>query len=120
MKIARILAAACLASLFATEAFATSTCNVREYSQLPAVGALGNTAAEPGIDQSAVDFTSGHAESAAFAAATKYIRIICSAQASFLVAPAPVAANTNSWMPAALPEYLGVQPGHKISFVANP
>lgn len=123
MKITRFLAAACFV-LFAGPALAASTCNVKEYIVLSATGSGGvpaQIAAEPAkVDQAPVDFTAGHAESAAFNVETKYIRVVCSVQASFAVGAAPVAVNTNSWVPAGSPEYFGVQGGQKISFVTNP
>jgi hypothetical protein len=98
-------------------------CYVKEYAS------SGNTrsnlplqiASEPGIvDQTAVDFTSGHAESVAFSAQTTYIRLWCDAQASYIVGKTPLATNAMSPIGASTPEYFGVQPGDKISVVANP
>ncbi|WP_027517870.1 hypothetical protein [Bradyrhizobium sp. WSM1417] len=122
-SLALLASAACIA-LLSTEAFAAK-CYVREYAAVGAVTRQGGVAlqaaAEPPIvDQAAVDFTSGHAESAAFNSETRYIRVWCDAQASYQTGAAPVATNAMSPLTAAFPEYFGVTPGHKISVVANP
>jgi spore coat protein U-like protein len=110
--------------LFATNAFAASTCAVKEYAVLTATssgGSAAQAAAEPSlVDQGDIDFTSGHAESAAFGASTKFIRVKCYAQAAFAVGLAPVAAIGMSWIATGETEYFGVQSGHKISFVTKP
>lgn len=97
-------------------------CYVKEYASLGnALNGGPQIAAEPGlVDQTAVDFSGGHAESAAFNAQTRYIRVWCDAQASYLVGATPVATNAMSPLTASLPEYFGVTTGQKISFVANP
>lgn len=119
-RIIRIFAIG-LAALASTQALA-STCAVKEYNYLAAgAGSIAQAAQEPAlVDQTAVDFTSGHAESAAFNALTTYIRVICDTQASFAVAAAPIAVTGNSWIPAGQIEYFGVKAGQKISFVAHP
>lgn len=120
MKIIRFLAAACLCFL-ATNAFAAK-CYVKEYSDIAqTVRGAAQIAAEPAlVDQTAVDFTAGHAESVAFNASTRFIRVWCDAQASYLVGAAPIATNAMSPLSASLPEYFAVTASQKISFVANP
>lgn len=115
--------ASCIA-LLSTEALA-SKCSVKEYAAVGAVTRQGGVAlqiaSEPAIvDQTAVDFTSGHAESAAFNTETRYIRVWCDAQAAFQIGTAPVATTAMSPLTALVPEYFGVTPGHKISVVAYP
>jgi hypothetical protein len=84
------------------------------------VSVVAQIAAEPGVDQSPVDFSGGVASSASFAAATTYIRVVCDAQCSVLFGTNPTATNSNKMLPALAPEYFGVTPGQKISVVSNP
>jgi hypothetical protein len=118
-----IFLAACFV-LASTDSFA-SKCSVKEYAAVAAVTRQGGVALQaasepPIVDQSAVDFTSGHAESAAFNVETRFIRVWCDAQAAFQIGTAPTATTAMSPLSALLPEYFGVTPGHKISVVARP
>ncbi|SRR5258708_1233947 len=107
-------------SALAQPAFAAK-CYVREYPALAVPrGQIAQIAKEAGTDQAPIDFTSGHAESAAFAGSTNFIRLWCDAQASNKFGAAPVATNSNSPQTAGQPEYYGVVPGNKVSVVANP
>lgn len=122
--IKRIFAAACFALFIIAPAYATPTCSVKEYATMAATasgGASAQAASEPAvIDQGDIDFTSGHAESAAFNAGTKFIRIKCYAQAAFSVGLAPIATTGMSWIGTGETEYFGVLPNNKISLVAKP
>jgi len=97
-------------------------CYVKEYGQMGvAQNGQPQIADEPGLtDQTAVDFSGGVAQSAAFGNTTKYIRVWCDAQASYLVGSNPTATAAMSPLSASLPEYFGVRAGQKISFIANP
>lgn len=111
-----------MAAFFVASPANASKCYVKEYraSGTSATGVI-EVAAEPAIvDQTAVDFTAGHAESAAFNAQTRYVRIWCDAQASFKIDFSPIATNAMSPLAASAPEYFSVQPGMKLSVVANP
>jgi hypothetical protein len=66
----------------------------------------------------AIDFTSGHAESATFNPKTGYIFISLDATCSYAVGTSPVATTSNQRLQG--PElYMRVRPGDKISFVSN-
>ena len=121
MTATKIWLSLALLALASTQALA-SKCYIREYGQMGvAQNGQPQIADEPPlVDQTALDFSGGHAESAAFGNTTKYIRVWCDAQASFLVGTAPVATNAMSPLTSATPEYFGVRSGQKISVVANP
>ena len=111
----------CLLMAVSSSALA-SKCYIREYSDQGTSGSgVAPVAREPAlIDQTPVDFSGGVASSAAFNASTTLIRVWCDVQASFVIGASPTAANTNSPIGASTPEYFGVRPGHKISFIGNP
>lgn len=117
----RTLAAA-LFLLSATAAQAASRVWISEFAVLTATasgGSPGQMAALPSlVDQSTLDISGGVQSSAAFNAATKYIRIVCEVQCAVRVGGT---ATTSSLPLGALsPEYFGVQPGATISVIANP
>lgn len=68
----------------------------------------------PPIATQKVTFTTATA-SAAFNDNTTYIRIVCSAKGHFSMGVAPTADADDAYFPADLPEFVGVQGGHKIS-----
>ncbi|SRR6266404_1877926 len=77
---------------------------------------------EPSTDQSPLTFTATHAESAAFAANTKLVRIHTDGIASIKFGTAPTAvANTNKRMTAGQTEYFAVPMGTalKVSAVTS-
>lgn len=110
-----LLAAACF-TLFASQAEAAS-CYIREYQALG--GAQIPIAQEPGVDQTPISLAGGAVSSAAFAATTHVIRLVCGASASYLVGSSPSATTANSVIPALLPEYFGVTPGQVVSIISN-
>jgi hypothetical protein len=118
-----LLAAACLA-LFATQAQAADICYIKEYNTIgSAHGVPAQIANEPAVtDQATADFTSGAVQSNAFQPATTFIRLWCSAQASYVVGTNPTATNANSPVAAGIPEYFGVPEGgnYKLSVHTNP
>jgi len=115
-------AAAFVAAFLLSQTAQASKCYVKEYASLgTAQSDKLQVAAEPAVtDQTAVDFTGGHAESAAFSSQTRYVRLWCDVQASYAIGAAPTATNAMSPLSATTPEYFAVTPGHKASFVANP
>lgn len=76
----------------------------------------------PAVEQPMIDFTSGHAESAAFAAGTTYVRVSCDTRCAVKVGPAGATIATTANMPlgADVPEYFAVKAGQVISIVSNP
>lgn len=122
MKMIRSIAVLGFA-LYAGQAVAASTCNVKEYKDIGySIGkAALQIAAEPPVtDQTPVDFTAGEAKSAVFDSATRFIEVICTAQASYLVGVSPTATANNSWVPAGVSKVIGVPVGYRISFIAKP
>jgi hypothetical protein len=99
-------------------------CYIREYNTLGAAhGTPAQIAAEPAVtDQVTPDFTSSAQQSAAFNAATTFIRLWCDTQGSFLVGTNPTAAATNAPVAAGVPEYFSVPEGgvYKLSVHTNP
>lgn len=98
---------------------------VEEYAYLAAFGLAGGQAFQAGhqppvVAPQVVDYTSGHAESAAFNAKTKFIRVHVDSIASYRVSTAGTAATTSySRMAANQTEYFAVQAGDIISFITN-
>lgn len=109
-----------LGLLWALPADAANTCNVKEYEAL-GIGAGGTAqiAKEPGlVDQTPVDASTVHS-SQAFSSTTRFIRVYCDAQTSYVVGPPPQTATTSNSR-VINGEYWGVTPGHVISFIASP
>jgi hypothetical protein len=99
---------------------------IREYIGIAAVGRYGTAAAavpvgqEPGTDQSLITISGTHAESAAFGATTKLIRVHTDVICSIVISAAGTAATTGGARLAAnQTEYFGVSPGMKVSVIAN-
>lgn len=121
MKIIRILTAACLALLVAQSGAFAAKLYIAEYDRLPGnLGPPPPLAQEPAVANQTVDFSGGATSSAVFGSTTRYVRLICDVQCSLKFGAAPAATNANTPMPALTPEYFGVQPGHRISVIANP
>jgi hypothetical protein len=118
------LIAAALFALFASMGTAQAAkCSVGEYNAAGfASGVPIQVAGEPHITTQVVDFSGGVASSAAFNAATQFIRLWCDTQASYLVGTAPTAATTDNGVAALVPEYFSVPTngGYKISVIARP
>jgi hypothetical protein len=115
-------AAAVVAALFLAAPAEASKLFISECKNLPQIGTMvGRFAAQPCIDQAPVDFSGGSASSAAFAATTKYVRVVCDADCSILFGASPqTAAATNALLPSKTIEYFGVVPGQIVSVHANP
>lgn len=71
------------------------------------------------VKQSPITVSASHAESAAFAATTRYILFTCDGIHSWTIGSAPAAATTDMRFPADTVYHIGVQPGDKISFITN-
>lgn len=70
------------------------------------------------VEQSPVTFTT-HAESAAFAATTRYIMFTADGIFSWTIGASPAATTNKMRFPAGTIFTIGVQAGDKISFVTN-
>ena len=102
--------------LLALPAFG-ATCKISEYDNL-VIDASGRTvpvAAEPARAEQTVTYTTSTA-SAAFAAQTKFIRIICDAKAHFKVGGSPTATASSPYLAADTAEYCGVRRNLQIAF----
>ena len=90
---------------------------VKEYAHLPQIGTMkGTMASEPGVDQAPVNFAGAGASSAAFAATTKYIRVVSDTTCFVVFGPTPQAATSNNaLLPANIIEYYAVVAGQVIS-----
>lgn len=71
------------------------------------------------VDQTPVDFSGGVAPSAAFGAQTKFVRLHTDAICSIAFGKTPVATVGNRRMAAGQTEVWAVQPGTKVSAIAN-
>jgi hypothetical protein len=69
---------------------------------------------EPPIAEYAVDFTTP-AQSPAFGARTKIVRLQANSKAHVAFGTDPTATNSHKYLFTDIPEYFGVQPGHKVS-----
>jgi hypothetical protein len=90
---------------------------VREYKNLPQIGTTtGKFAAEPGVDQTPINFASAATSSAAFATTTRYVRVVSDTDCFVVFGAAPqVASNQNAYLPAKVVEYFGVVAGQLLS-----
>lgn len=94
---------------------------IREYKRVGvdpsnAVGAT-PIAREPGTDQTPLTFSASQA-SAAFDDGTRYIGIIADADFHYEVGADPTATTGSFKLPANMPHFIGVSPGHKIAAIA--
>lgn len=93
---------------------------VQEYAGLAATDKSNvEVLAEPPVVSYVLDYSGGHAESAAFNAATKFIEIENDSICSVVVGAAPVAALTDKRLPANTIKRMGVVGGQKISAITN-
>ncbi len=89
---------------------------IREYSSLARRGSVA-AAMEPGLDQSAVTFTTSQ-QSAAFAAGTTFVAMIGSAAFHYVVGSNPTATTNALKVPADTLVHIGVTAGQKVAVVA--
>jgi hypothetical protein len=113
-----------LAGLFALLATGAQAANKAYISEFGVLGTSNNgvpqIAAQPSLTEQTVDFSGGVTSSAAFGGGTKYIRILCDSRCSVQFGAAPTATTSKMPLAADTPEYFGVQPGEKVSVIANP
>jgi hypothetical protein len=69
------------------------------------------------ILQAPIDYSGGHAESAAFGTNTRLVRVHTDSICCVIIAKAPVATTSHQRMTAGQTEYFLVKPGDKISAV---
>lgn len=96
---------------------------ITEYAGLMDAGAPGGhgqVPAEPPLATQTVSYTT-HAESSAFNAKTRLVRLHTDSICSFVFGTAPSATTSDSRMAAGTTEYHGVPPGasYKVSAVSN-
>lgn len=91
-----------------------ATVYVSEYGDIRA-----NAAFEPRVADQTVAIGAGSAQSAAFNAATRFIRVHTDAICSIDIGANPTATATKSRLAAGQTEYFYVYPGHKIAVITN-
>lgn len=98
-----------------------ATLYITEYAK-PAFTALGtiSAAALPTIvAEQTVAISGSSAASAAFSAATRFVRIHTDAICSISYGAAPTAVTTQARLPADATEYFGVNAGDKVAVISN-
>lgn len=84
----------------------------------------------PPVAEQSVGISGSHAESSAFNAATRFIRLETDTNCSFGIGPSPTAqvvtntqtgssAASTARLAAGIPEYFAVTPGHKVSAITT-
>ena len=73
----------------------------------------------PPIAEQTVSISGSHAESSAFNASTRFVRVETDAICSIAFGTSPVATTSNMRLAANQTEYFGVAPGSKISVISN-
>lgn len=119
----RKILAACLFLLAAsTPSFAASKLYISEYTNVgTSNGVVAQIASEPAKDQSPLDYSGGVQVSAAFAARTNYVRLLCTSTCSVVFGTSPTATTSNKIMAAGVAEYFAVPPNQslKVSVISN-
>lgn len=92
---------------------------ISEYSEngFRSLGGV-QVASEPGFDQPVLTIGSVVA-SAAFGGTTRIVRVHCDAVCSIAFGKSPTATTANKRLPADHTEYFAVNPGDKLSVIAN-
>lgn len=100
-----------------------ATIYITEYTELGWVGAFGNKLAmmpvEPAVADQNVAIGSSSAASAAFNAATKFIRVNTDSACSIAIGATPVAVATAHRLAANETDYYVVTPGQKLAVITN-
>ena len=113
---------AAIALLLSIASADASNCYIREYQTIATIQSkVAQIAPDVGttVDQTPVAIGSA-ASSAPFNAKTTLVRLICGANASFVIGASPQTATTsNSYLATGIPEYFAVAPGQIVSFVSN-
>lgn len=73
--------------------------------------------AEPPVARQTVTTSATAAQSSAFNAATKFVRIVGSGAVALEFGPDPTAVVTDTWVPATTPEFFSVRGGDKLSVI---
>lgn len=94
---------------------------ISEYQSQPIIrnGQMGGVALEPAIAVQKVALTGTSAQSSAFNAKTKFVRLHTDAICSILFGADPTAAATSPRMAANTTEYFGVNAGDKVAGITN-
>jgi hypothetical protein len=89
--------------------------HITEYTRLSSVrpGGSAPVAEEPGTDQ-IVSYTTS-TQSTAFAADTRFVRLIADAKAHIVFGANPTATANSKYITADTPEYFGVNPGDEVA-----
>jgi hypothetical protein len=74
---------------------------------------------EPAVAEQTVSIGVSHAESSAFNANTRFIRVHCDAICSIVISASPVATASNKRLAANQTEFFGVSPGMSLSVITN-
>lgn len=100
-----------------------ATLYISEYAELPVgpAGRVGQMPSEPPLVDQTVAIAAGSAQSAAFNAKTRFVRLHTDAICSVLFGSSPTAAATNGRMAANQTEYRDVSrlPGGKVAVITN-
>ena len=97
-----------------------ATLYITEYTQAGGPSGLGMLLPnDPPVAEQTVTIGSSSTQSAAFNAATTFIRVHTDAICSVLIGANPAAAATDARMAASTTEYRVVKPGHKIAVITN-
>lgn len=95
---------------------------ITEYIDVPQQqGGMIPMGSEPGVDQAPLAIAGASAASAAFAAATKFVRLHTDAVCSVKFGTVPVATSANKRLAANATEYFAVAQGqtHKVAVITN-
>ena len=99
----------------------SATCKISEYANMVTDpdGRVVPVAVEPATAEQNITYSSSNA-SAAFNAATRFVRIVCDAKAHFEFGTTPIAETTDPYVPGDTPEYFGIVQGIslKVAFIA--
>lgn len=93
---------------------------ISEYMRMPAdVRGLVQTGEEPSLATQTVAIGASSAQSVAFNAATKFVRINTDAVCSLKFGTNPTATVNDLRLATNATEFFGVTPGHKVAVIAN-
>lgn len=98
-----------------------ATLYIEEYTTAPIInnGQIMQMAKQPSVAQQTVAISGTSAQSAAFDANTKYVRIHTDAVCSFLFGSDPTATTSDPRMAASQTEYFAVPGGYKVAVITN-
>ena len=97
-----------------------ATLYISEYAQLANANGMEIAAGlEPASFEQSVAISGSSTQSAAFGAATHFVRVHTDVICSILFGVAPVAVTTVKRLAAGQTEFFGVQPGQMVAVIAN-